>query len=132
MSFHSWLSTHLSCLRMHFQSISLACLVLFCQNVASIFFLRGEWQRQMLAFCLLYMLCEATMSKSLHCGLLSLKCELYVCQCTAVFCDRRRLAQVFIHVFSGNIKAALSLYTRNSITSTVPLVCQTSCFRYVW
>lgn len=38
MSFHSLFFTNLSCLRMLFQSISLVCLVLFCQNVASIFF----------------------------------------------------------------------------------------------
>ena len=59
----------------------------------------SEWQQQMLAFCLLYMLCEIAMSNSLHCGLLTLNCELHVCQCTAVFCARRRLAQFFIHVF---------------------------------
>ena len=41
VSFHSLLSIHLSCLRMHFQSISFVCLALFCQNVASIF-LQGE------------------------------------------------------------------------------------------
>ena len=38
VSLHSLFFTHLSCLRMLFQSISLVCLVLFCKNVASIFF----------------------------------------------------------------------------------------------
>ena len=95
---HRFLFADLSCVRMHFHKIRSVCLAAFSQYVGSIS-CQDQWQQQMLAFCLLHMLCETAMSNSLYCGLLSLNCELQVYQYTAVFCDSTRFLQFFIHIF---------------------------------